>query len=308
MSFYNFIHNESRNTDDLYVEGEIVSNGSWFGSDTCTDARRFRQQLDRCGDVVVHINSPGGDVFAGAAIYSALRSHKGNVTVQIVGIAASAASVIAMAGDEVLISPVAYMMIHNPWTMAQGDAHEMEHQAEILREIGNGLVAAYAQKTGLETDEIQRLLDAETYMNAETAVELGFADGMLYETVADLNAPQNRCMMQGRRYGANAISALMRDYDRDPEGARALFATARAEVDLIPEDEPDDEPSTEPDNTEEPAEPDYSMLNAQRREQLEAIRLMLEKFREADEAKQRKEIAARAEIAYRAAILSTTFE
>ncbi len=296
MSFYNFIHNEAR--DDLYVEGEITSNGSWFGDAVCTDARRFRQQLDRCGDVVVHINSPGGDVFAAAAIYSALRGHRGNVTVQIVGIAASAASVIAMAGDEVLISPVAYMMIHNPWTMAQGDANEMEHQAEILREIGNGLVAAYAQRTGLDTDEIQRMLDAETYMSAETAVELGFADGMLYETVSDLNAPQNRCMMQGRRYGVHAVSALMRDYERDPESARALFATARAEVDLIPEDDPEDEPE---DEQEEPVNPEYDA-------RIQAIRAMLRQACEDEEAKQRREIAARAEIAYRAQILLSTFE
>ena len=306
MSFYNFIRNEDENLTDLYVEGEITSNGYWWGDDACTDARRFRQRLDRCGDVVVHINSPGGDVFAGAAIYSALRAHKGNVTVQIVGIAASAASVIAMAGDEVLISPVAYMMIHNPWTLAQGDANEMEHQAEILREIGNGLVAAYAQKTGLETDEIKRLLDAETYMNAETAVELGFADGMLFESTADLNAPQNRCMMQGRRYGANAISAMMRDYDRDPEGARALFATARAEVDLIPDDEP-----TDPIEPEEPENPDYATRAARRDAQAAAVAAMLKGVddrKAAEEAKRRQEIAARAEIAYRAVTLLSTFE
>ena len=181
MIFYNFMRNEAGG-DELHIDGEITSeDGGWWGASGQIVARRFRQQLARCGDVTVFINSPGGDVFAGAEIYTALREHKGKVTVKISGIAASAASVIAMAGDEVLMSPVAYMMIHDPWTYAMGNAREMEHQAQVLREIGEGLIAAYTAKTGKSRDEIADMLAAETYMNAEQAVREGFADGILYE-------------------------------------------------------------------------------------------------------------------------------
>ena len=141
----------------------------------------------------MYINSPGGDVFAAAEIYTALREHKGRVTVKITGIAASAASVIAMAGDEVLMSPVAYMMVHDPWTYAAGNYREMEHQAAILKEIGEGLIAAYTAKTGKTRDEIAAMLAAETYMNAQKCVDEGFADGILYELPA---APEGRAATQ----------------------------------------------------------------------------------------------------------------
>jgi RND family efflux transporter MFP subunit len=111
-------------------------------------------------------------------MYSALLEHPHKVTVKIMGIAASAASVVAMAGDEVLISPVGYLMIHDPWSYVVGNAREMEHEAQVLREIGEGIVAAYQKKTGKTTDEIKKLLEAETYMNAQSAIENGFCDGL----------------------------------------------------------------------------------------------------------------------------------
>ena len=213
--------------DELHIDGEIASeDGGWWGASGQIVARRFRQQLARCGDVTVFINSPGGDVFAGAEIYTALREHKGKVTVKISGIAASAASVIAMAGDEVLMSPVAYMMIHDPWTYAMGNAREMEHQAQVLREIGEGLIAAYTTKTGKSRDEIADMLAAETYMNAEQAVREGFADGILYEEAqAPAQQPQQAMMMQARRYGPAAICAMVRAADAaHAEGAALEFS------------------------------------------------------------------------------------
>lgn len=210
MSFYNFIRNEATGTDELYIDGEIAADESWWGN--VIAPRAFRQKLARANDVTVFINSPGGDVFAGAEIYTALREHKGKVTVKISGIAASAASVIAMAGDEVLISPVGYMMIHDPWTYAVGNAREMEHQAGVLREIGEGLVAAYTAKTGKGRDEICELLAAETYMNAQRAVDEGFADGILYEAAP---APERdsakapRTLMRASRYAPAAVLAMI---------------------------------------------------------------------------------------------------
>lgn len=214
MSFYNFIHNELEGTDELQIDGEIVTDADWWGPSGQVVARRFRQRLAQCKDVTVYINSPGGDVFAGAEIYTALREHKGRVTVKVTGIAASAASVIAMAGDEVLMSPVAYMMIHDPWTYAAGNYREMEHQAQVLREIGEGLIAAYTRKSGKSRDEIISLLAAETYMSAQRCVDEGFADGILYEMPA---APEEgkvlpSSMMQASRYSPSAVLALVQEH------------------------------------------------------------------------------------------------
>lgn len=175
--FWKFIKNAAGETE-LRIEGEIANEESWW-YDTVTP-RAFRDELDsHDGDIVVWINSIGGDVFAGSAIYTALIEHHGKVTVKIDGIAASAASVIAMAGDKILMSPTATMMIHNPSTIAIGDSNEMKQAAKMLDEVRGGLVAAYVQKTGKSSEEILALMDDETWMNAESAVANGFADGLL---------------------------------------------------------------------------------------------------------------------------------
>lgn len=125
------------------------------------------------------INSPGGDCVAAAQIYNMLTDYKGNVTVKIDGIAASAASVIAMAGDTVLMSPVSMMMIHNPATMAFGDHAEMQKAIEMLAEVKESIINAYVIKTGQSRAKLSHLMDAETWMDANKAVELGFADDIL---------------------------------------------------------------------------------------------------------------------------------
>ncbi len=126
------------------------------------------------------INSPGGDCIAEAQIYNMLKSYKGAVTVKIDGIAASAASVIAMAGDRVLMSPVSMMMIHNPATMAFGDHTEMQKAIEMLDGVKESIINAYVLKTGQSRAKLSHLMDAETWMDANKAVELGFADDILY--------------------------------------------------------------------------------------------------------------------------------
>ena len=131
------------------------------------------------GDITVWINSPGGDCVAAAQIYNMLMDYKGNVTVKIDGIAASAASVIAMAGTEVLMSPVSTMMIHNPATVAMGDHNEMQKAIEMLNEVKESIINAYEIKTGLSRAKLSHLMDSETWMNAHKAVELGFADGII---------------------------------------------------------------------------------------------------------------------------------
>ena len=129
------------------------------------------------GDVTVWINSPGGDCIAAAQIYTMLKEYPGKVTVKIDGMAASAASVVAMAGDSVLMSPVSMMMIHNPATGAWGDYTAMEQAIAMLDEVKESILNAYVIKSGLSRAKLSHLMDAETWMNANKAVELGLADG-----------------------------------------------------------------------------------------------------------------------------------
>nr|DAV78718.1 MAG TPA: Putative ATP dependent Clp protease [Caudoviricetes sp.] len=161
----------------LFLNGTIAEE-SWFDDDVTPQL--FKDELNAGeGDIVVWINSPGGDCVAAAQIYNMLMDYKGNVTVKIDGIAASAASVIAMAGTRVLVSPVSMMMIHNPATIAMGDTAEMEKAIAMLTEVKDSIINAYEIKTGLSRAKLSHLMDAETWMDARKAVELGFADEIM---------------------------------------------------------------------------------------------------------------------------------
>ena len=139
------------------------------------------------GDITVWINSPGGDCVAAAQIYNMLMDYKGNVTVKIDGIAASAASVIAMAGTKVLVSPVSMLMIHNPMTAAFGNSEEMQKAIEMLSSVKDSIINAYEIKTGLSRAKLSHLMDAETWMDANKAVELGFADEIMQRSTETEN-------------------------------------------------------------------------------------------------------------------------
>ena len=155
-----------------------IAEESWFDDDFTP--QMFKDELNAgSGDITVWINSPGGDCVAAAQIYNMLANYKGNVTVKIDGIAASAASVIAMAGHTVLMSPVSMMMIHNPATVAFGDHTEMAKAIEMLEGVKDSIINAYALKTGMSRAKLSRLMDAETWMDATKAVELGFADDII---------------------------------------------------------------------------------------------------------------------------------
>ena len=140
------------------------------------------------GDITVWINSPGGDCVAAAQIYNMLMDYKGNVTVKIDGIAASAASVIAMAGTKVCVSPVSMMMIHNPATIAFGDTAEMQKAIAMLDEVKESIINAYEIKTGLSRAKLSHLMDAETWMDAHSAVEMGFADEVMKRSTENEDA------------------------------------------------------------------------------------------------------------------------
>lgn len=163
----------------LRIEGQIADE-TWYGDEVTPQL--FKNDLTSgTGDITLWINSPGGDVFAAAQIYNMLMDYQGDVHVIIDGLAASAASVIAMAGTTVSMSPVAMMMIHNPWTFAQGEAKDMAKVIEMLGEIKESIINAYELRTGLSRTKISHLMDSESWFNAKKAVELGFADKVLFE-------------------------------------------------------------------------------------------------------------------------------
>lgn len=144
-------------------------------------AKRIAGALRYIGDrpVTVTINSPGGDVFEGIAIYNLLRDHPSEVTVKVIGLAASAASIIAMAGDNVLIGRAGFMMIHNSWVVAMGDRNAFAEISEYLKPFDDAMADVYAQRTGTAVSQIASMMDAETWINGTKAVETGFADGYL---------------------------------------------------------------------------------------------------------------------------------
>ena len=167
----------------LFLNGTIAEE-SWFDDDVTPQL--FKDELNAGnGDITVWINSPGGDCVAAAQIYNMLSNYKGKVTVKIDGIAASAASVIAMAGDTVLVSPVSMLMIHNPATIAWGDHAEMQKAIDMLSEVKESIINAYVLKTGLSRPKLSHLMDAETWMDANKAVELGFADEIMTRAKAE---------------------------------------------------------------------------------------------------------------------------
>ena len=179
MKFWNWIHDESGGRV-LRLEGPIDSESFWGDEIT---PQMFRDELyAEEGDITLWVNSPGGNVFAAAEIYTMLRDYPGKVTVRIASIAASAASVVAMSGNPVQMSPTALIMIHDPSTIAMGNAKDMEKAITTLNEVKESIINAYAFKTGLTRNRISKLMSDETWLNAKKAVELGFADEILFES------------------------------------------------------------------------------------------------------------------------------
>lgn len=191
----------------------------------------FKDELNAgSGDITVWINSPGGDCVAASQIYSMLMDYKGNVTVKIDGIAASAASVIAMAGTKVLMAPTALMMIHNPMTAAFGDHEDMQKAIEMLDEVKESIINAYEIRTNLSRAKLSHLMSSETWMNAKKAIELGFADDILTDekTVADVPA---------FAFSSKAVETAL---------INKITAKAKPVVKDEPKAEPKEEPKTEP--------------------------------------------------------------
>ena len=201
----------------------VIAEESWFDDEVTPEI--FRDELmSGEGDITVWINSPGGDCIAAAQIYNMLLEYKGNVTIKIDGIAASAASVVAMAGNKVIMSPVSMLMIHNPMTMAAGDTTEMKKAISMLTEVKESIINAYELKTGMSRDKIAKLMDAETWMDANKAVELGFAD----EILSGESSVKQSAMMYSENVVSRKLWNKMSAKYRPKEQGRTVAALLRS--------------------------------------------------------------------------------
>jgi len=186
----------------IEIKGSIInSEDAWiykyFGIN-CASPKDVTEQLSKAKkneEIEVEINSGGGDVFAGSEIYTTLKSYEGNVITKVVGLAASAASVIAMAGDKVLISPTGQLMIHNASGMFGGDYREMEKGSEILKSVNATIANAYEIKTGMEHEELLALMDNETWLTPQKALENKFVDEIMFTNGTKLVASFNNGML-----------------------------------------------------------------------------------------------------------------
>lgn len=224
--FWNFVKNEATPDDiELRIEGEIVSDDDawiyeWLGM-PAVSPNAFREALkEHSGkNITVWIDSWGGDTTAAAGIYNALQEHKGKVITKIDGKAVSAASIIAMAGSEVLMSPVGIMMIHNPWTISAGESKDMRHMADVLDQVKEAIINAYQMKTKRSRNKISQMMDEETWMGAKKAMADGFIDGILY---TESTEPIENSLSFSRLAIQNSISESTRRFIEQYKKIEAL--------------------------------------------------------------------------------------
>jgi len=198
--------------DNVITMFDVIGEDFWSGGGVT--AKKVASQLRAIGNrpVEVHLNSPGGDMFEGIAIYNVLREHPQPITVKVMGMAASAASVIAMAGDSIQIGTASFLMIHNCWVLAIGNRHDMRETAEWLEPFDEAMVAVYAARTGQDAKAISKWMDAETFMSGSQAIDRGFADELLPADVltVDENArAQDRDINELRAMELSLVSAGM---------------------------------------------------------------------------------------------------
>lgn len=214
---------------------------NWLGEGVT--AKRVAAALGSIGDrdVAVHVNSPGGDFFEGLAIYNLLNEHPGAVTVKILGLAASAASIVAMAGDDIRIAEAGFLMIHNTWVVASGDRRALREVADWLEPFDAVSAGIYAAQTGLETDEIAAMLDRESWIAGKDAVARGFADALLTSDETAGGDPAND-MIHTPLAAARILDVHLSRAGVEPSERRRLSAALKgdlAETAVPPERRPD---------------------------------------------------------------------
>lgn len=223
-------------SNELIINGTIASE-SWLEDDVTP--KLFKEELaTHTGDITVRINSPGGDVFAGVSIYNMLREYNGRVVVKVDGLAASIASLIAMAGDEIVMLPGAMMMVHKPWTIAAGNADELGRAVEMLEKTCESMIPVYASRTGLSEEKIEELLAAETWMTAAEAVELGFAT----------EAVEAKTSLSDAMKAAASYTSIVKDACLAPAMAIATRVKSEKVAEETTEEPADDTPETPVEN------------------------------------------------------------
>lgn len=170
---------KAASTDDYSISIFDVIGQDYWGEGVTAKRIAGALRTMNGADVTVNINSPGGDMFEGLAIYNLLRDYAGNVTVKVLGIAASAASIIAMAGDDIQIGRGAFLMIHNSWVMAMGNRHDFAELAKALEPFDTAMADIYSARSGLDMPTVQKLMDAESYIGGSDAIDKGLADSLL---------------------------------------------------------------------------------------------------------------------------------
>ena len=213
------------------IKGDIIDNDTaefydFWGMNNYCSPNQVESALQNANHqpVTVEIASNGGDVFAGSEIYSLLKGYDNDVTVNIVGLAASAASVIAMAGDTVKIAPTAQIMIHKAWTDSQGNADDLEHQANVLGTIDQSIASAYEKKTGMNQDELLQMMSNETWLTARDAVDKGFADEIMFEDEQTpvFNSTEKPVVSKATLNKFRNMQMKMADEDRKSDSANLL--------------------------------------------------------------------------------------
>ena len=244
MGFWKFLNISATEQEpehvELRIEGDIVSDDDAWMYELfevkATSPNAFRSELAqyRGKPITVWIDSYGGDVFAAAGIYNALKEHNGKVTVKIDGKAMSAASIIAMAGSEILMSPVSVMMIHNPLTYASGDMHEIRHIADVLDTVKESIINAYQIKTRKSKSKISEMMDNETWMSAKSAIKDGFADGMLYsESTEPVTMQFSRMEISNSvKSSSKRLIEIGRQHNQSPDNQDIIKAKLALEIEL----------------------------------------------------------------------------
>ena len=229
--FWNWKNQAETETGERVLElNGTIAEESWFDDDITP--RMFKDELlSGNGPITVWINSPGGDCIAASQIYSMLMDYKGDVTVKIDGIAASAASVIAMAGTKVIMAPTALLMIHNPLTTAMGDHRDMQKAIELLDEVKESIINAYEIKTGMSRTTLSHMMDAETWMNANKAIELRFADEILED---NKKKSSDVCFaFAAHDFAANLMNKIAKKERTEPEKTGRSVDELRNELNKI---------------------------------------------------------------------------
>ena len=218
--------------DNVITMFEVIGEDWWTGGGVT--AKKVAAQLRAIGDrpVEVQINSPGGDMFEGIAIYNVLREHSQDITVKIMGMAASAASIIAMAGDRVEIGAASFLMIHKCWVVAVGNRHDMTETAEWLQPFDQAMVDVYAARTGAEASVVADWMDKETYMSGSLAVERGFADALLSADQMTVDEDAKASDRQSNEIRATELALLAQNMSRSE--ARARINRLRGTTDSAP--------------------------------------------------------------------------